>query len=417
MRGTRSGGLGARIAGSPGRRGAPAIGGGSRLPGGAVTAVATLAAALTACGESAGANEADRDGGGAGRDGYARVINVETTPVTARAFTERIRLTGTVQANRDIRVPAEEDGTVRRLLVDEGSRVRAGQPIAKLDDELLRHQLAQAEAQAEVARETWERNRQLFEEEKAISELRFLEVRGREREAAARRDLLEERLARTTVRAPFSGVLETRLVELGERVGVGDPVARLVELDPVKVTAGVPERYAADVRVGTPATVTLDVLPDRSFRGELTYVGVTIDRESRTFPVEIRVPNPDAAIKPEMVATVTLVRRTLESAVVVPQEALVRAEGGFVAFVVEGIEGDGAVARARPVTLGPAQRNEAVVTAGLSPGARLIVVGQKQVADGDRVRIVRERNPAPTEPVGPDSAGPAAEAAGPGGDG
>lgn len=355
--------------------------------------LAGLVVLAAACGGDAGADEAAGSGDGPGSEGYARVINVEVAPVTARTFTERIRLTGTVEANRDIRVPAEEDGTVRGLLAEEGSRVRGGQPIAKLDDELLRHQLAQAEAQADVARETFERNRHLYEEEKAISELRFLEVRARDREAAARRDLLAERLARTTVRAPFSGVLETHFVELGERLGVGDPVARLVELNPVKVTAGVPERYAADVRVGTRATVTFDVLPGRSFEGELTYVGSTIDRESRTFSVEFRVPNPDGAIKPEMVATVTLVRRTLEDAVVVPQEALVRAEAGFVAFVVEQGEGERPAARVRELTLGPTQRNEAVVAEGLSPGDRLIVVGQKQVADGDRVRIVAEHPP------------------------
>lgn len=353
----------------------------------AIAGLAALTLPLAACGRSAAAGDTAPPARG---EEYVRVINVEVAPIRAGEFRERIRLTGTVEANRDILVPAQEEGVIRNLLAKEGSRVGTGQPIAKLDDDLLRHQLAQAEAQARVARETYQRNERLFRDEKAISELQFLEVQARSEEAGASRDLLRERLARTTIRAPFAGVLEERLVELGERVSMGDPVARLVELDPLKITAGVPERYAADVWVGTPATVTLDVLPGRTFEARLTRVGSVVNPENRTFPVELALPNPDGAVKPEMVASVTLLRRELAEAVVVPQEALVRAEDGFVAFVVEEEDGH-AVARARRVELGPSQRNEVVVLSGLAPGDRLVVVGQKQVANGDRVEVVAER--------------------------
>lgn len=349
--------------------------------------VLAIALAAAGCGGEADAGEVPP---ASAAERVGRVINVEVAPVTVEPFTERIRLTGTVEANRDALVSADEEGVVDRVLAERGAFVRTGQPLVRLDDELLRLQLAQAEAQAEVARETFERNEQLFREDRAISEIQYLEVRARSREAAARRDLLAERLERTIVRAPFPGVLEERFVEKGERLSLGDPVARLVELDRVKVTAGVPERYAPDVRVGTPVTVTFDVLPDREFEGRLTYVGSVVNRENRTFPVELTLANPDAAMKPEMVATVTLVRRTLEEAIVVPQEALVRDEDGFVAFVVE--EGAGEpVARSVVVETGAAQSNRVVVRSGLEAGQRLVVVGQKQVADGDRVNVVAER--------------------------
>lgn len=390
-----TGRIGARRIGSPGTGPLPALG------------TLALALLLAACGADAEAGMSDGSDAAQAADAgsYSRVINVEVAPIEARSFTERIRLTGTVEANRDILVPAEEDGVIRQMIVAEGSVVRAGQPIAKIDDEILRHQLAQAEARASVAKETYERNRQLYEEEKAISELQFLEVASRSREADASRDLLAERVARTTIRAPFAGVLEERRVELGEMVSVGDPVARLVELDPLEISAGVPERYASDVRVGTSATVTFDVLPGRSFEARLSHVGSVVSRENRTFRAEFSLPNPEGVVKPEMVANVTLLRRELESAVVVPQEALVRAEDGFVAFVVEesGESGE-TVARQRTVELGPSQRNEVVVTSGLAPGDRLVVVGQKQVAEGDRVSVVGVREL--------DEAGAASRAAG-----
>ena len=107
----------------------------------------------------------------------------------------------------------------------------------------------------------------------------------------------------------------------------------------------------------------------------------------RTFPVELTLPNPGGAIKPEMVADIEVVRNALEAVVVVPQEALVRVEDGFIAFVVEGASG-AEVVQARDVELGPTQRNRVVVRSGLEPGDRLVVIGQQQVAAGDRVRIV-----------------------------
>lgn len=352
------------------------------------TGTMLLAAALgtAGCAPDSGRAE-DAAPGSEGASSYARVVNVEVRTLEPRPFTERIHVTGTVAANRDVEVAAEESGTVREILVEEGSRVREGQPLVRLDDAILRAELERAAAQAELARETYERNRQLYEEERAISELRYVETRARAREARAGRRALEERVARTVIRAPFDGVLETRLVEIGSMVSPGVPVARVVQLDPVEIRGGVPERFAPDVRAGADAEVRFDVLPDRTFEGRLSYVGSVIHPQNRTFRVELRLPNPDGAVKPEMVADVTLVRRRFDSALVVPQEALVREEDGFVAFVVE--EGEaGPVATARPVEIRTSQRNEVVVDRGLAPGERLVVVGQARVADGDRVRIV-----------------------------
>jgi membrane fusion protein (multidrug efflux system) len=106
--------------------------------------------------------------------------------------------------------------------------------------------------------------------------------------------------------------------------------------------------------------------------------------------VELEMTNPDGLIKPQMVANLGLVRQTIADAIVIPQEALIRVEDGFVVFLVEG-SGDGAVVVSRAVELGASQRNEVVIENGLSAGERLIVVGQQQVAAGDRVNVVGTR--------------------------
>jgi RND family efflux transporter MFP subunit len=339
-------------------------------------------------GNSANAQEAGTENGENG--GYSRVINVEVSPVRTSSFTELIRLTGTVQANQDVRVSAEESGVVEEILVEKGNRVRPGEAIFRLDDELLRAQVEQARAQTALARETWERRKRLYEEDRVGTELEYLQARYNAEQAEANLELLEARLRRTTIRAPIHGVLDSREVEVGSMVSAGSPVAHIVELDPVKITAGVPERYAPDVQPGAEATVTFDVLPGEEFRGEISYVGAVVNSRNRTFPVEFVLPNPGGLIKPEMVANVRVVRRTMEDAVVVPQEALVRIQDGYQVFVVEEEEGE-AVALARTVEPGPAQNNRVVIRSGLEPGEKLIVVGQQSVASKDRVNVVEGR--------------------------
>lgn len=344
-----------------------------------------LALAVAGCGGGA-----EADGAVTAQDadtGYERIINVEVTPVAPEIFTEYIRLTGTVLANRDVTVSAEEGGVIREIMVEKGNRVQAGDPLFRIDDEILRAQVDQARASASMASETWDRRKRLYEEDQVGSELMYLEARYAAEQAMANLRVLEERLERTTIRAPIAGILDSRQVEVGTMVGVGTPVGRIIDHAVVKINGGVPERYAPDVRRGARATVTFDVLEDQAFEGAITYVGSAVNPRNRTFPIELRLTNPGGMIKPEMVANISVVRRTIGSAIVVPQEAVIRVEDGFVVFVARQ-GGERAEAAVRPVTLGPAQRNQAVITSGLEEGDLLIVIGQQEVADGDRINVV-----------------------------
>jgi RND family efflux transporter MFP subunit len=349
--------------------------------------MATLVAAAASCGGDAEAVDGGNDG--VLVQGTARVINVETATVERGEFVEIIRLTGIAMAHQDVTVSAQESGVIRRVLVDKGSTVRAGEALFQIDDEILKSQVEEAAAQAALANETWERRKRLYEEDQVGSELAYLEAKYNAEQSAARLALLQTRLGRTVIRAPIVGVLETRMIEVGTMVNVGTAVGRIVSIDPIKIAAGVPERYAADVEVGAVATVFLDVL-ELSNEGVLSYVGATVDPGNRTFPIELEMANPGGTIKPQMVANVSVVRRELADAVVVPQEALVRVEAGFVAFVVEGA-GEEAMVVSRSVVTGPSQQNGVVIEEGLEPGDRLIVVGQQQVSAGDRVNVVGTR--------------------------
>jgi len=343
---------------------------------------ATLVA-VTSCG-----GDAQAGGGAEGAESrFTRVINVELHEVHLEAFREEIRLTGVAWADQDVTISAEESGVIREVLVDKGARVSAGDALLKIDDRVLSAEVAQARAQADLAAQTWDRRRRLWEEDQVGSELAYLEARFAAEQTAANLAGLEHRLDRTTVRAPFEGILDDRVVEVGSMVSPGQTVGRVVAINTVKVMAGVPERYAPDVRRGGRGVVRFDVLPGESFEGTINFVGSSVSPQNRTFPIEIRMPNPRGVVKPEMVATVVLERRMLDEAFVVPQDALVRVEDGYVLFVAE--EGaQGLEARARQVRLGPSQSNRVVIEEGLESGDRLIVVGQRSVANGDRINVV-----------------------------
>jgi membrane fusion protein (multidrug efflux system) len=348
--------------------------------------VVVAATAAAACGSA----EAENGEGSGSADAYVRIINVEVSPVEPQRFVEEIRLTSVAMANQDVLVAAEESGVIREIYKDRGDRVEEGEAIAKIDDRVLTAQVDQARAAADLAQQTWERRQRLWEEERVGSEIAYLEARYAAEQSAASLAALEERLARTVVRAPFAGVLDERRVDVGAMVSPGTAIGRLIDLNPIKVFAGVPERYAADLHVGDQAELVFESLGQQTYSARIRYVGSAVDPQNRTFPIEISLPNPGGLIKPQMVANMAVTRSAVDGAIVLPQDALVRVESGYVAFVA--VERDGVqVAEVRQVELGPSRRNLVVAESGIQPGDRVIVVGQREVEDGDRINVVGER--------------------------
>ena len=267
---------------------------------------------------------------------FVRIINVEVSRVETEKFVEEIRLTAAAVANQDVMVSAEESGVIREIFVDKGAQVESGAPLAKIDDRILTAQVEQARAVAELAGQTWERRKRLWEEDRIGSEITYLEA----------------------------------------RFGAVQRMAALKGLE--------------DVWVGAEATRDFDVFAGEQFTAPSRYVGSSVNPRNRTFPIEVMVPNPGRRIKPEMVANMAVTRQEVEEAIVVPQDVLVRVEDGYVVFVIAE-RSEGTVAEVRSIILGPTRRNLVVIESGITPGEQLIVVGQKSVADGDRVNIVGGR--------------------------
>jgi RND family efflux transporter MFP subunit len=322
---------------------------------------------------------------------FERVVNVVAIEVEPRQFTSTIRVTGSVQALFDVTVAVEEGGIVETFLVGKGARVERGQPIARIDSEMLAAQLEEAKAGARLAQEQWERQQRLWEDQEIGTELAYIQARETAAMRAATVRTLETRLAKKTIRSPVEGIFEEYWFELGEFAMPGAPFARIVSIDEVKIVGGVAERFAGDIRRGTEVEITIDNCPDAGCTAEITFVGDTVNPDSRTFAVEVTLPNPDRLMKPGMIANLVILTGRIDDAIVVPQEAVVRSELGYQVFTVEQ-EGGRDVARAREVELGPAREDLIVITTGLTAGDRVITVGQLKLGNGDPVTIVGDSN-------------------------
>ncbi len=334
-----------------------------------------------------------------GTAGVRRQVRVETMRLQPSSFEDVIELTGAVGAQNDATVSAQATGTLV-YRVPRGTYVGRNGRIAQIDSTLLyasylqtKAQMDAARAQFDLAEDTYKRQEPLFQDS-IISAIEFENVRAQRNQATAQLNQakaimaqIREQLDNTRITAPFGGTVEEYMSDVGEQVAPGMQVARVVNTDRVKVTAGVPERYANDIEKGSQVRVLLDAYGGQEREGEVTFVGRAINVNNRTFPVEIELENKDQVLKPEMVARLFLSRESLSDVIVIPQDAVPLDETGHSVFVV--VDDNGTlVAERRSVTLGSSYGGKVVVEDGLYAGDEIVIVGQYNLTEGDAVEVV-----------------------------
>ncbi len=326
-----------------------------------------------------------------------RAIRVETLVLEPTVFRDVIQLTGSVDAFDDARLSAQTSGTVIAV-APLGTSLRNEATVAQINPLLPESAVLQAsaiveaaEAQFGLARENLTRNEPLFADS-VISTIewegvqaQYNQSRANLAQAEAALDQARTMLAQTRVVAPFDGTVEEHFVEPGEQVTPGMAVVRLINTRRIKVISGVPERYAADILPGAPVQISFEAYRGKRIDGLVSFVGRAVDPQSRTFPIEIVIDNPDGTIKPEMVARVEVTREIIEDALVVPRAAVIRTENGHIVYLIETREGIPTAVQ-RDLVPGP-DFGAYVVATNLQPGDEVIVLGQSRVIDGDRVEI------------------------------
>ena len=335
-----------------------------------LTAAGLLAAG---CGNSGDKTDSNRD----------QVPRVKVSIETVRPAPMRdvLVLPGSTEAFRDVLLAADWGGRVEWVCGCEGQRVKKGRMIAKIDVAILKAMLDRARAAFKLADEAAKR-RQALRRKKVIPQ-EDLDRAITER-LVAQGNLAEARVRyqQSFVRAPIDAVVNRVHVEVGEFVDRGQPVAELVNPDPIRVVVSVPEMDVRYIKVGDRALVTIDAYPGRKIIGAVDLVSYKADPATKTFAVRVVIANSDLAIRPGMIARVYFQRRLIPDALSVPLHAIVDKGGDRLVFVV--VDG---VVHARAIKIGVIQQDRVQITRGLKPGDQLIVVGQHEVEEGMRVSV------------------------------
>ena len=349
--------------------------------------VAALAIAAGACSKSkAGGPDPASGGGGAPMGMPVEVVVARTDTVR-----DEISATGQIEAVQSIDLRPEVDGRVVEILIREGQEVDQGTPLFKVDDAQLRAQVAQLEAQRDLALQALARAKDLAQQN-ASSTADLEKAEAEARGAQAQCDLQRIRLERTTVRAPFAGVVGQRYVSLGDYVTNTTKLASLHTVNPQRAAFQVPERFARQLRPGQQVSFRVAAIAGRDFTGEVDFVDPVVQLPGRTILVKARVPNAARLLQPGMFIEARLVTAVRPNAVVIPEDAIVPAEGTNAAWVVV----DGKADR-RKVSLGVRTPGFVEVTDGVKAGEQVVTGGLELLAPGAPVmpRVV-ERKPPPT---------------------
>lgn len=309
------------------------------------------------------------------------VPNVATQVVKRGRVDDLLYLTGRVAAWEEVTLSSEIRGKIEWQGVEEGDVVRAGQELIKVNTTSIQVSMDRAQAEFKLAEQELARIEELRGEGISSPQDYDRAITQRDAMRAALKQF-EIQLEQSVVTAEFDGIVDTVEREQGEYVESGSPLARLVQVDKVKVLIGLPEREVTLIKLGDHVKLALDAYEGREFEGTFYRIATSADLTTRTFLAEVEVANPEGSLKPGMIARAAVVRKTYPNAITVPLFSVVTRDGQRFVFVE-----NGGTASMRPVTIGFFQSEFVHIIDGLNDGDRLIVAGQRELSDGDRVEV------------------------------
>lgn len=297
------------------------------------------------------------------------------------AVSEALSLVGTLAANEMVEIKSETDGTVEKILFEEGAAVKGGDLLIQLDESKAAAAVAEAEANFNLSRVTHEREQQLFQKQ-LVSQQEMDQAAAVLDANRASLDLKKRLSKDTRIYAPFSGITGGRVVSPGQVISRNTTLTWLVDLDTVKVEVAVPERFIGQLKTGQMIELAVAAFPGEKFRGELYFIAPQVDPTTRTALVKARIPNATRRLKPGMFANLDLTLKLKDNAVVIPEDAVMASGDRTLVYVV----GADDTAQIRPVKLGIRMAGSVEVVSGLQGGERVVAEGVQKVRPGGKVR-------------------------------
>ena len=317
------------------------------------------------------------------------VARQEKWPATLSAI-------GTVSAVQGVTVSADLPGIVDRIAFDSGQSVREGEVLVELDTRQEQAQLAAVEAERDLARLNFERLQGLVEDG-AISRAEYDQAAAEQKQTEAKVGEIRATIARKTIRAPFSGILGIRQVNLGQYLSAGDAVVPLQSLDPIYVNFGVPQQDAGQVSIGRSARITTGDTARVTFVGRVTAINSIVDEATRNVQIQATLANPRGTLRPGMFVQTEVIVGASHSVVTLPASSISYAPYGDSVFVVADLKDSKGQSyrgvRQQFVKLGPARGDQIAVVSGLKAGEEIVTSGVFKLRNGAAVVVNNKVQP------------------------
>ena len=341
----------------------------------ALIATVQLAGLQAGCGsKSASATAAG------GRNEFA--VPVESARVTAERLEEKLNAVGSLEANEAVDIKSEIDAVVESVGFTEGAAVKKGQSLIQFDAVKWRAQYDVAKVAVENAKQRSDRSERLFKSD-SVSQQEYDDAHANLKSAEANLALLDARLKETRIVAPFDGMISERSVSPGAYVKAGDTLVRLVDIDPIKISFGAPERYLPQLKLGQKVEVRVAALKDRIASGEVYFIDPQMDVMTRTVKVKAKTANKDGSLRPGLFANIELTLAVHEDALVIPEEAILAQTGATLVFVISNQQ-----AMPRPVKTGLRVPGKVEIVEGLKQGEEVVTAGHQKLFPGVKVSTV-----------------------------
>ena len=326
--------------------------------------------------DNASAQKAGAGGAGGPPGGAMPPMPVDVDTAKARPIADAVRATGHIEAIQAVQLRSDEQGRITGLMFHEGQYVSQGQALVKIDDAVLRAQAERADADRDLAQQQLARVKRLREQNAAPpADLERAEAAARTANAAL--SLLNVQIARTTVRAPFSGVVGQRMVSLGDYVTTSTPLLTLQTVDPQRAVIEVPERHAASLKQGQTVEFSVAAEPQRKFAARVDFIDPVVEATNRTITVKGLAPNPGRVLRPGMFIEARLATAVRQNAIVIPEDAIQPLRTANIAWVV-----DNGKASRRVVQLGVRSAGYVEVLSGVKAGELVVVGGLERMGEG-----------------------------------
>lgn len=315
----------------------------------------------------------------------ANAIKVRVENAAVKPFSEYFEATGEVEARDEAYISPEVAGQIISIFVVEGQKVKKGQLLARLDTRVIEKNIADVKTQLEYAETLYNKQKQLWDKNIG-SERQYLDSKNKYQSLKDKLATLQAQYNMSLIRSPINGYMEEIIQKKGELATPGLRMMHIVDLDKLKVTAMISEAHLPAVHLGEMVDITFPTFPAIKFHKPITLIGNVVNKQNRTFKIQVDLENTDGKLKPNLLANIRINNYNSDTHIVIPSRVIREdMKGSYIYFA--GKEGNRWLAKKKYVKVGRSYRDDSEILSGITVGDKVITVGYSNVSDGTILKI------------------------------